>query len=466
MISSLSPILDLFRDADSVIEEPLRGILEQAGQIVEDHTVEREITDWPFEKFWGHPYEPLHSKLLRYFIDPVAKHGCGPFLLQAFVGTLVKALDQSQPSHKFPFNRPDDFWHGCHVDAETRGGDGQPGQMDLWIQRPCECARFAIIIENKINRAPNQPNQLQRYVAKAKMRGFDEKELFVFFLPLTDDCDPDEKDRKAIQDKGVTYAKITFAEHIRQWLAVVDEWPQNLDKRICEHVSYYRNLITHLTNRRKDEIMSEKILDRLKLTAKDASEGKARFPSWEDLQRLETSTRVMMLYFKRMLRGKLLLSIDRILNTSVKTESYRTNGSVGTADPCSIVSEWDECFDTGVDLCIPVTNVVRVCIGADCRDDGGPMKPFWIGYLRVGLEEQQAEVESEVIALANAWFREPPERGAWWTNKPWYKYHYLDEVTYADCEDETTAHKLAEQLLEMRDYLAERLPPPPRETLI
>ena len=48
------------------------ALLEDVARTVEEGNFKRSITDWPFEHFWGNPYEPRHSKLLRYFIDPDA----------------------------------------------------------------------------------------------------------------------------------------------------------------------------------------------------------------------------------------------------------------------------------------------------------------------------------------------------------------------------------------------------------
>ena len=56
----------------------------------------RQITDWPFENFWGNPHEPRHSKLLGYFIDPLQKHDCDYFLRRKLLEVLENALKASE----------------------------------------------------------------------------------------------------------------------------------------------------------------------------------------------------------------------------------------------------------------------------------------------------------------------------------------------------------------------------------
>ena len=34
------------------------GLLETSSALLESHRVQRSVTDWPFEHFWGNPYEP------------------------------------------------------------------------------------------------------------------------------------------------------------------------------------------------------------------------------------------------------------------------------------------------------------------------------------------------------------------------------------------------------------------------
>jgi len=453
MHSSVSPVLDILYDADA-LGEPLRALLEQVAQVVKDHAVQRKIADWPFEQFWGNPSEPQHSKLLGYLIDPDEQHRCGSFLLRKFVAVLVGALEKSD---KFPAisDHDDGFWDECCVDAETRfvPDDDDSGQIDLLITSPVDWVRdnrkFAIIVENKIHRAPNQPKQLWKYVAEAERRKF-QGVIFVFFLPLTFlDCKPQPDDLKAIQSK-VTYAEITFETHIREWLTLVlgQRWPDNLPASIREHLSYYRNLIDYLINQRKGEIMSNKICEQLRLAARNVG-----LPTWGQVQALKTTTRELEQNLGRMLRGKFLRTTGEILRANGSETKWVLIGRGITIE--DVASEFDECFGQDVALAIAVNDAVEVCIGWNVRDG------FRIGYLRTGSEEKQSEFAQRVIALANARFEMPQGQHEYWIDPPYYKYKKREDISYENCHEDSTARKVADELLGMRDQLKNILVPDP-----
>ncbi len=184
------------------------SLLQEIAKTVEDHNIKRNITDWPFEHFWGNPYEPRHSKLLGYFIDPDKQHGCDGFLRRTLLEVLETSLMASESLAPVPRRFPAD---GCHIHVESE-------DIDLWIERRGDDRKYAIIIENKINWAINQNKQLQRYVESVLAHGFKENEIYVFYLPLTDNKDPDKGDQEWLEEKRVHYKKITFEKHIMGWL--------------------------------------------------------------------------------------------------------------------------------------------------------------------------------------------------------------------------------------------------------
>lgn len=454
-MQNLSALLDLIHNPEAPPSgQPLRVLLEKISQVVEVHMVCENVSDWPFGHFWSDPSEPRHSKLLCYFINPDERHGCGSFLLSKLVTVLIDALP---PGSGFPkiSERDEGFWRACRVQAETRRGDDQSGQMDLFITRDYDLERFAIIIENKIKRAPNQRKQLQNYVAKAKNRParFVEKEIFVFFLPLIDDCCPVKSDLEAIQALEVAYAPITFEHHISRWLkAVLDtEWPGHLPPRIREHLSYYRNLIEYLVNQRKKQAMSNKVLERLIQAATEAKTGGRILPTWNEVNQLEASLREMKPYFERMLRGGLLLRVEHILKEKGVTPQWYVEAGELVA-PCPTHSPFDELLDKCVILCVPVSDAVCVCLGAHPHE-GELNATFWIGYLRTGSEDEQARIEAQVFEVAQEWFgtSEP------FRNRPYYQWEWCEDTTYENCGDEARAQALANELLELHAKLLVRL---------
>lgn len=423
--------------------------LEKVGDIVLQHKVQRNITDWPFENFWNNPHEPRHSKLLGYFIDPKQGHGCDDFLRHKLLEVLKDSLNahKCRPTVQYRFR--DD---GCNVEAETRDvqpGDNNSGQIDLLITRQCDDDRsdnnrnFAIIVENKINRASNQPKQLEKYVARFRRAGFSDEQIFVFFLPLTDDLNPDSDDLKAILGK-VTYEKITFKKHIRNWLeAALEEWPADLDKRIREHLSYYRNLIKHLINQREQDTMKANILKQI-----EQAEQKNLLPTWSQVENLQKSAVELKQCLESVLRGKLLLRVQSLLREmKVNVGFYMADG---TEEKQTLNSTYDERFEWERNLGIPVGANVIVCLGG--YGDGGLREIFWTGYMRSGSNEEQEKHKNIIIKEAQRWSMNIAHN-----NPPWYVWDWIKEIDYDNCVAELTVDRLANKLLNMRNSLEDQL---------
>jgi hypothetical protein len=62
---------------EALAQQRFVNLLEGVSIAVAQHGIKRTIRDWPFENFWTDPDEPLHSKLLGYFINPRQGHNCG-----------------------------------------------------------------------------------------------------------------------------------------------------------------------------------------------------------------------------------------------------------------------------------------------------------------------------------------------------------------------------------------------------
>lgn len=99
--------------------------------------------------------ENQHSNLLKKLLNPRGKHGQGDLFLKSFLEML-----------KVPYNN--EYWT---VNTEKKAGE--KGRIDLIIYSKDK----RIIIENKINGAVNQPNQLYRYW---KNEIFNKDEFFAF----------------------------------------------------------------------------------------------------------------------------------------------------------------------------------------------------------------------------------------------------------------------------------------------
>jgi hypothetical protein len=90
-------------------------------------------------------------------------------------------------------------------------------RIDLWIRD----TEYAIIIENKVNRALDRPNQLERYINKTKKQGFDEHQIYVLYLPPTYREEPDEQAWGIYLENDIRkkrYLSLSFKDDILSWL--------------------------------------------------------------------------------------------------------------------------------------------------------------------------------------------------------------------------------------------------------
>jgi len=401
-------------------------LLESATKIIEDHKIQRNITDWPFEHFWDNPYEPRHSKLLAYFLNPDEDHRCGTFLLGQLFDVL-KALHVLPNDHEFLSDH-------CRV--------SQPEFIDLLIERDWEDEQFAIIIENKINWARDQDKQLQRYVTSVMKRGFGVKQIYVLYLPLTSHKNPDPNDVDAIRKLGVNYEKITFETHIRNWLESVLhskpnlEWPAAMQSGMRDNLSHYLNLIRFLINKQKELKMNHELLKQL-----EQAEKENRLPTWSQAESLQKSAGELKQCLESALRGKLLIEIESILQG--KQEDVWLCMESEPTEKIVVANAYDERFGDSVDLCVHADECVNVCFGGN--NDG-----FWIGYMRSGSPDKQKRLEPLIESEAEARIKSTEGN-----DQTWFAWVWRKEITYDNCMN--NASRLAEMLVEMRKSLVDRL---------
>ena len=112
--------------------------------------------------------ENFHSELLRKILDPNTPETGDKRFLAVFMKLLIQ-INPSIPQH--------DFSAAVQVERETE-------HIDILIYDETH----AVIIENKINNAPDQPNQLARYYQA--VQGMGKKVIAVVYIPQFEDCEP------------------------------------------------------------------------------------------------------------------------------------------------------------------------------------------------------------------------------------------------------------------------------------
>jgi hypothetical protein len=148
-----------------------------------------------------HANENAHSRILGKLLQQ--KSSSGEFeILTSFIQYLTKK-NKGKTFNNIKIIRPE-----ITVEIE---------RVDIWIRD--FTTKYALIIENKVHWAGDQEEQLCRYVDKTINHGFKKENIYVLYLPPTDNKDPDERTwgpyKDEFQDR---YLKITFRDEILPWL--------------------------------------------------------------------------------------------------------------------------------------------------------------------------------------------------------------------------------------------------------
>ena len=94
-------------------------------------------------------------------------------------------------------------------------------RIDIYI---CEPDKYAVILENKVMDAPEQPHQLANYIEGLNDFGYANEQIFIGYLPRTNETLPSEN--SWTNRKGVSYSEefqsrfcnISFRDGILPWL--------------------------------------------------------------------------------------------------------------------------------------------------------------------------------------------------------------------------------------------------------
>ena len=418
-----------------------------SAKIAARFIIERRDTDWVFENFWENPHEREHSKLLAYFLDPQEDHG--RFLLPELLSLLEKAAKESRDRNWKA--EPRFVAAGCTVNAESGG------YIDLRIERESDDSRFAIIIENKVNNAPDQygfrvsigreASQLETYVERMRLRRFKDHEIYVFYLPLTGDRYAKREDVNAITrgGSGVTYARITFKDHILVWLATaMKDLPAGLNQDIGEHLRYYARLITYLVNKNKQIEMDSEILESIK-----QEEQERGHLSLSAIDAAIESACSLKRVFERVLRARLL----RRIHADLCKSNLKPNYYVFEWTPIPRViraraePESDYADEFVNQIVVGVQGNEASVVGFGWDGEGR----FYFAYLR--LRDEQGQFDETVQREARSFLGENITVCA---DGPFYVYKY-EAVTPKQCEEEEAATNHAVRVCEMSKSLQKAL---------
>ena len=141
----------------------------------------------PMERFADYvsTKEIVHSKIIADLLNPKGEHQLGYGFLVMFLKAIgIGVKTKPAPSAENPL-------HDVFVETESFAPtDDSNGRIDILVTFDYNGKRYAIIIENKLNDAPNQPRQLARYNEYLSKSGYNGSELITVYMPrVGDKCD-------------------------------------------------------------------------------------------------------------------------------------------------------------------------------------------------------------------------------------------------------------------------------------
>ena len=222
-----------------MMRENLQSLLNNVNIILQKEKVKKEESRKRGERFnifkllgVAH-YELKHSKIIACFLDPKSFHGQGDLFLKLFLKTIndTSGLNTSKAV--------------IYVENDIK----EEGRIDIFIK---DDSGNGIIIENKIY-AGDQNEQLIRYEKYAKNAL---AKHIIYYLTLYG------SDASKNSAGDVIYQRISYAEHITNWLQSCIQHSATMPA-IRETLVQYLNHIKQLTNQDMDHLNKQELIELL-----------------------------------------------------------------------------------------------------------------------------------------------------------------------------------------------------------
>ena len=192
--------------------------------------------------------ETFHNDIIAALLSPDEKHGEGDQFINLFIDMINKA-----GSKKGIEIKKEEEYKGCSVEKEYSTNDGElAGRIDILIKGNKHC----IVIENKLNNAPDTYRQLPKYYADLKASGF-EVDAFVY-MPLDPNKKPDKNgwskeeiefiEKKLVIIPAYSYSNDNSSNYtnlIENWLIPAEKKSTNDEAKFI--IRQYKTLLNNLT---------------------------------------------------------------------------------------------------------------------------------------------------------------------------------------------------------------------------
>ena len=217
----------------------------------------------PMERFADYvsTKEIVHSKIIADLLNPKGEHQLGYGFLVMFLKAIgIGVKTKPAPSAENPL-------HDVFVETESFAPtDDSNGRIDILVTFDYHGKRYAIIIENKLNDAPNQPRQLARYNEYLSKSGYNGSELITVYMPrVGDKCDE------------YPTAKVINATMLAK---IIDE---TLEESVSPNKAAIQSYSNYLKNISMSNIIMENAKKLADLSAEDIQNAKAIKDAYDKL---------------------------------------------------------------------------------------------------------------------------------------------------------------------------------------
>ena len=387
-------------------------LLSKAICIARKNQRSHSITDKPFEIFWDNPSEINHSRLLAYFLNPQESHGFGKEILRLFYNT----CQQSNLSVD------DDTKLYCEAYAPTQESRGF---IDVMIYGGKHSSEYAVVIENKVNDAPDQQSQLNRYYRRMFEDGISDENIHIIYLPLRHRR-PHPSIVNSIPKSCLHLC--SFDKEVRNWLkSCIDIFAQSADpvrQGFKQNLEHYRNLLNYRIESDREYHMQTQILERLSNYEHELCKDIQH--QYKDLNTLVTAIQSIQACLQAVLRGKLILGVCQNLKDNRLDFSYY-DASGRKVDEQFVnhgMSPFNPGFLNEYKVGIKLNDNCVLCIAVSPDDKD---RPCWFGIMR----------DSDFIQTNNRYYDLLKDYNPQ-SNDYWLAYWYVDNINYDNCDEPET----------------------------
>jgi len=170
--------------------------------------------------------EELQSRILGGFLDPNENHGYGFIPLTLFLGIIF-------PGNKFEISQNSKF--SITLERYVKPPDAPARRIDILLAwKGVDNKKHAIIIENKLNWASNQKDQLNDYYDCLILEGYEVEGIV--YMPFSSKY---QHSRHTDANKDVLKKTVDFdAEQLVKWLDKIMEYFKDNDVEISSIIQY------------------------------------------------------------------------------------------------------------------------------------------------------------------------------------------------------------------------------------